>query len=89
MFPRIGLAILCASVALASQVPSQCQLTSFQILCSTFYVRTIEKCISNSLPGDIFIKGNEICYVVHPERCISSDFCPAPQVKSETTRKLL
>lgn len=73
------------AVALASKagqpVPSQCYLTSVQILCADFYIKTIDKCILNSLPTDIFVKAEkEICYVVHPERCISADFCPQAKV---------
>ena len=74
-------AIVLQAASLASEVPSPCLVTSVQILCANFYVRTIDRCILNSLPSDIFIKGAEICYVVHPERCISSDFCPQAQVK--------
>ena len=41
----------------------------------------MDRCISQSLPSDLFIKGNEICYVVYPERCIAADFCPEIQVQ--------
>ena len=69
--------------ALASPtVPSDCTITSFQLLCSSFYVKTLDKCISNSLPSDIFVKENQICYVVHPERCIEADFCPQARVRN-------
>ena len=83
MLPKYIWGIFWASVALASNVPGPCLVTSVQILCSTFYIRTLDKCISNSLPTDIFIKEeeNQVCYVVHPDRCIPSDFCPQAKVK--------
>lgn len=78
----IWTAIICHAAAQALSVPSPCLVTSVQLLCASFYSRTIDKCISNSLPTDIFVKGQEICYVVFPERCVASDFCPqAAQVK--------
>ena len=67
---------------LASNIPpSECLITSVQLLCANFYVRTLDRCISNSLPTDIFVKSKEeICYVLFPDRCISADFCPQVQV---------
>lgn len=70
--------------------PSECLVTSFQLLCVNFYARTIDKCISNSLPGDIFVKSkDEICYVLFPDRCISTDFCPQAQVHLKLTISLI
>ena len=79
--------MLCASGAMASQVsvPSSCTVTGFQLLCATFYIKTIDRCIANSLPTDIFVKEKEICYTVHPDRCISADFCPQAQVHLKLT----
>ena len=80
MLPKYIWGILWASTALASQVPTVCLVTSYQLLCADFYVRTIDRCITNSLATDIFVKDKEICYVVYPDRCISADFCPQAQV---------
>ena len=75
-----GLLWASMTIVFANKVPQKYYITSVQLLCSSFYVRTIDKCISNSLTSDIFSQGSKICYVVHPDRCISADFCPDAQV---------
>lgn len=73
--------LLQAALASSNSPPSECLVTSVQLLCANFYVRTIDRCISNSEPTDIFVKSkDEICYVLFPDRCISADFCPQVEV---------
>lgn len=74
-------ATLCDFSVSSTGIPTRCYLTASQILCATFYVRTIERCISQSLPSDLVIKENQICYAVHLDRCIAADFCPEIQVQ--------